>query len=135
MSDNAADRLTANILRELLGTGTPFMALFNVQDAGEEEAPAVVRQDPQWVKGLLLDFSGPRTFRDAEVDDDRFHFRVAMTRMYGRDIAFAFRLSSVLQIGGDGFAFVRPREKREDVPERKPAAPVKTALRLVKKAE
>jgi hypothetical protein len=132
MTDNTADRLTVAILRDLIATGTPFMVLFNVKDAGEEEAPAVVREDAQWEQGLLLDFSGSRTFRDAEVSDDRFQFRVAMTRLYGRDITFAFRLSSVLQIGGDGFAFVRPREKRDEEPVKAPKVPARTGLRLVK---
>ena len=131
MSDLPADRLTAALLRELIDSGTPFLVLFDAHGAQDDEAPAMVRQDPQWEKGLLLDFSGPRTFREAAVTAERFQFRVSMTKLYGRDITFSFRLASVLQIGGDGFAFVRPPGDAEPKPPA-PEPPARARLRLVR---
>jgi hypothetical protein len=131
VSDLPADRLTATILRELIDSGTPFLVLFDAHGAQDDEAPAMVRQDPQWTKGLLLDFSGPRTYREAAVTAERFQFRVSMTKLYGRDITFSFRLASVLQIGGEGFAFVRPPGGAEPNPPA-PEPPVRARLRLVR---
>lgn len=133
MNDSAADRLTASVLRELIDSATPFLVLFDAHHAGEDEAPAIVREDPRWAKGLLLDFSGPRTFREAAVTAERFQFRVSMTKLYGRDITFSFRLASVLQIGGEGFAFVRPPAHEE--PPASPEPPPKSGLRLVRRRE
>ena len=132
MSDLPADRLTATLLRELIDSGTPFLVLFDAHGAQDDEAPAMVRQDPQWEKGLLLDFSGPRTYREAAVTAERFQFRVSMTKLYGRDITFSFRFASVIQIGGDGFAFVRPPRSPETEPTPDPTPPERAGLRLVR---
>jgi hypothetical protein len=132
VSELPADRLTAAVLRELIESATPFLALFDAHHAGDDEAPAVVREDPRWAKGLLLDFSGPRTFREAAVTDERFQFRVSMTKLYGRDISFSFRLARVLQIGGDGFAFVRPPAVAEPTTPTEPEPAPRGGLRLVR---
>jgi hypothetical protein len=134
MTATPTDRLTEQILRDLLDTGTPFMVLFNVAAADEVEAPAVIRQDARWTTGLLLDFSGPQSFRDAALGEGRFGFRVSMTNLYGRDFTFSFRLASVLQIRGEGFAFVRLPGGDEPEAERaeEPAAPARSGLRLVR---
>ena len=136
MNDSPADRLTAAVLRELIDSATPFLVLFDVHHASDDEAPALVREDPRWAKGLLLDFAGPRTFREAAVTDERFQFRVSMTNLYGRDITFSFRLARVLQIGGEGFAFVRPPAAAEPTTPIEPESAPRSGLRLVRpKAE
>ena len=86
------------------------------------------------VAGLLLDFSGPRSFREPELADGGFGFRVPMTNLYGRDFTFLFRLSSVLQIRGEGFAFVRLPGADAPEPEREAEseAPARPGLRLVR---
>ena len=43
MSDSAADRLTAAVLRELIDSATPFLVLFDAHHAHDDEAPALVR--------------------------------------------------------------------------------------------